>query len=269
MGGASPATMKSDEGNDSLVTLIRQAISKEPLFSFSRTGDGPVQWLQLLHGLEQQAASNGPAKGYQFQAFTGMINLDLRRIDLLTGSTSTLGTSGYTKLVQDLHRVNILTLSADEKLVFFLNLYNAMAIHAVIRVGHPRGMIDRRSFFSDFQYIVGGYSYSLSSIKDGILRSNRRSPFALMKHFLAETGAWRAMESKLMPESSSSYGSWASWNCAMLSSSFDLAELLSVLFIFGTALSGCSSDLILVFDEEQPSSSLFGKLKKYDVKNID
>ncbi|KAM3320346.1 hypothetical protein P3S67_007546 [Capsicum chacoense] len=46
------------------------------------------------------------------------------------------------------------------------------------------------------------------------------------------------MESKLMPESSSSYGSWASWNCAMLSSncaklssSFDLAELPSVLFI--------------------------------------
>ncbi|PHU21278.1 hypothetical protein BC332_06385 [Capsicum chinense] len=58
-----------------------------------------------------------------------------------------------------------------------------------------------------------------------------------------------AMESKLIPESSSSYGSWASWNCAMLSSncamlssSFDLAELLSVLFIAGTALSGCSSD---------------------------
>ncbi|PHT99244.1 hypothetical protein BC332_31851 [Capsicum chinense] len=89
----------------------------------------------------------------------------------------------YTNLVQDLHRVNILTLSAGEKLAFFLNLYNAMAIHAVIRVGHPGGMIDRRAFFSEFQYIVGGYSYSLSGIKDGILGSNRRAPFALMKPF--------------------------------------------------------------------------------------
>lgn len=79
--------------------------------------------------------------------------------------------------------MNILTLSADEKLAFFLNLYNAMAIHAVIRVGHPGGMIDRRAFFSEFQYIVGGYSYSLSGIKDGILGSNRRAPFALMKPF--------------------------------------------------------------------------------------
>ncbi|KAL3379435.1 hypothetical protein AABB24_000236 [Solanum stoloniferum] len=89
----------------------------------------------------------------------------------------------YTNLVQDLHRVNLLNLSADEKLAFFLNLYNAMAIHAVIRIGHPGGMIDRRAFFSEFQYIVGGYSYSLSGLKDGILRSNRRAPFTLMRPF--------------------------------------------------------------------------------------
>ncbi|KAH0728002.1 hypothetical protein KY290_003694 [Solanum tuberosum] len=89
----------------------------------------------------------------------------------------------YTNLIQDLHRVNLLNLSADEKLAFFLNLYNAMAIHAVIRIGHPGGMIDRRAFFSEFQYIVGGYSYSLSGLKDGILRSNRRAPFTLMRPF--------------------------------------------------------------------------------------
>ena len=86
-------------------------------------------------------------------------------------------------LVQDLQRVNILTLSAEEKLAFFLNLYNAMAIHAVIRVGHPGGMIDRRSYFSDFLYVVGGYPYSLTAIRNGILRSNRRAPFSLVKPF--------------------------------------------------------------------------------------
>ncbi|KAK2979941.1 hypothetical protein RJ640_007084 [Escallonia rubra] len=45
----------------------------------------------------------------------------------------------YITLVQDLHRVNIFVLSANEKLAFFLNLYNAMVIHAVIMVGHPGG----------------------------------------------------------------------------------------------------------------------------------
>lgn len=84
--------------------------------------------------------------------------------------------------MQDLQRVDIFTLSVDETLAFFLNLYNAMVIHAVIKVGRP-GVIDRRAFFSDFQYIVGGYPYSLSTIKNGILRSNRRQPYSFTKPF--------------------------------------------------------------------------------------
>ncbi|KAL7110929.1 hypothetical protein ACP275_05G056500 [Erythranthe tilingii] len=89
----------------------------------------------------------------------------------------------YVHLVEDLQRVNLLTLSHDEKLAFFLNLHNAMAIHAVIRIGHPGGMIDRRPFFAEFMYIIGGNPYSLSSIKNGILRGNRRPPYVLIKPF--------------------------------------------------------------------------------------
>ncbi|KAL6543908.1 hypothetical protein OROGR_010405 [Orobanche gracilis] len=89
----------------------------------------------------------------------------------------------YVNLVEDLQRVNLLTLSHEEKLAFFLNLHNAMAIHAVIRIGHPGGMIDRRPFFAEFMYVVGGYPYSLSSIKNGILRSNRRPPYSLVRPF--------------------------------------------------------------------------------------
>ncbi|CAI9096929.1 OLC1v1033193C1 [Oldenlandia corymbosa var. corymbosa] len=89
----------------------------------------------------------------------------------------------YIHVVQDLQRVNIFNLSAEEKLSFFLNIYNAMAIHAVIRIGHPGGIIDRRSFFSDFIYVIGGYPFSLTAIRNGILRSNRRAPFSLVKPF--------------------------------------------------------------------------------------
>lgn len=85
-------------------------------------------------------------------------------------------------MTQDLQRVDLLELSENEKLAFFLNLYNAMVIHAVIRVGCQEGVINRRSF-SDFQYLIGGHSYSLSTIKNGILRSNRRSPYSLVKPF--------------------------------------------------------------------------------------
>ncbi|KHN04589.1 hypothetical protein glysoja_021888 [Glycine soja] len=58
-----------------------------------------------------------------------------------------------------------------------------MVIHAVISVGCQEGVIDRRSFLSDFQYLVGGHPYSLNLIKNGILRCNRRSPYSLVKPF--------------------------------------------------------------------------------------
>ncbi|XP_020599150.1 uncharacterized protein LOC110038603 [Phalaenopsis equestris] len=86
----------------------------------------------------------------------------------------------YTNVAQDLQRVDVFSLSTEERTAFFLNLYNAMVIHAKIRIGRP-GTMDRRSFFNDFLYIVGGYPYSLSMIKDGILRSNRRPPYSFVR----------------------------------------------------------------------------------------
>ncbi|KAL0304280.1 UNVERIFIED_CONTAM: hypothetical protein Sradi_6296100 [Sesamum radiatum] len=51
--GGTHNAMKSEEGSDSLDTFIRQAIGKEPLLPFSRNADSPVQWIQLLHALDQ------------------------------------------------------------------------------------------------------------------------------------------------------------------------------------------------------------------------
>lgn len=101
------------------------------------------------------------------------------------GVSHSLGlTDRYLILSQQLHRVlDLHLLSEDERLTFFLNLYNAMVIHAVIRVGLPTSIIDRRSLFCDFQYLVGGYPYTLSAIKNGILRNNRRPPYSLVKPF--------------------------------------------------------------------------------------
>ncbi|GAB2294022.1 hypothetical protein Dimus_028238 [Dionaea muscipula] len=52
--------MKSEDGNDSVDTFIRQAVGKEPFLSFTRAGDSPVQWIQLLHALDQQDVPGWP-----------------------------------------------------------------------------------------------------------------------------------------------------------------------------------------------------------------
>ncbi|KAJ0780005.1 putative DEP domain, glutaredoxin, Thioredoxin-like superfamily [Helianthus annuus] len=90
----------------------------------------------------------------------------------------------YVNLVQELQRADISTLSDSERLAFFINLHNAMVIHGVISVGHPgSAVINRRSFNSDFVYIIGGSPYSLTTIVNGVLRNNRRAPYSFTKPF--------------------------------------------------------------------------------------
>lgn len=89
----------------------------------------------------------------------------------------------YVKMTESLHRFDLSTFSREEKLAFFINLYNIIMIHAIIISGHPSGPLDRRRLFGDFQYLVGGYPYSLSAIQNGVLRGNQRPPYQLIKPF--------------------------------------------------------------------------------------
>lgn len=90
----------------------------------------------------------------------------------------------YVNLMQELQRVDISTLSVSERLAFFLNLHNAMVIHAVISIGHPGdSLIERRAFNTDFVYVIGGSPYSLMTIVNGVLRNNRRAPYSFTKAF--------------------------------------------------------------------------------------
>ncbi|BAF26796.1 uncharacterized protein [Oryza sativa Japonica Group] len=103
----------------------------------------------------------------------------------------------YANMVQELQRVDMSALPAEERLPFFLNLHNAMAIHAVVRVGQP-GAIDRRSS-SNFQYVVGGHPYSLATIRNGILRSNRRQPYTIAKPFGSSDKRLELVQGKVNP----------------------------------------------------------------------
>ncbi|KAM5575857.1 hypothetical protein ABKV19_014681 [Rosa sericea] len=89
----------------------------------------------------------------------------------------------YLRIVEELHRVELQDMRREERLAFFINLYNMMAIHAILVWGHPDGAIERRKLFGDFKYVIGGSTYSLSAIQNGILRGNQRPPYNLMKPF--------------------------------------------------------------------------------------
>ncbi|KAK7353121.1 hypothetical protein VNO80_18560 [Phaseolus coccineus] len=92
----------------------------------------------------------------------------------------------YLRIVEELQRVEISDSSREEKLAFFINLYNMMAIHAILLLGHPDGALERRKLFGEFKYVIGGSTYSLSAIQNGILRGNQRPPYNLKKPFGAK-----------------------------------------------------------------------------------
>ncbi|KAI9201493.1 hypothetical protein LWI28_024272 [Acer negundo] len=92
----------------------------------------------------------------------------------------------YLRIVQELQRVELQDMPREEKLAFFINLYNMMTIHAILVLGYPVGALERSKLFGDFKYVIGGCTYSLSAIQNGILRCNQRPPYNLMKPFSAK-----------------------------------------------------------------------------------
>lgn len=49
----------------------------------------------------------------------------------------------YLKLAKELHRVDVVNSSREEKLAFFINIYNALVIHATIKMGAPTNLWQR------------------------------------------------------------------------------------------------------------------------------
>lgn len=68
-----------------------------------------------------------------------------------------------------------LNLTPPEKLSFWLNIYNMLALHSIILYSFddvdPIGSMFRRSsFFSKSYYLISGHNFSLDDIMHGILR---------------------------------------------------------------------------------------------------
>uniref|UniRef100_A0A3Q3IP55 Uncharacterized protein n=1 Tax=Monopterus albus TaxID=43700 RepID=A0A3Q3IP55_MONAL len=89
----------------------------------------------------------------------------------------------YCELAIQLQRVELLSLSREEKLAFFINIYNALVIHGYLRLGAPTNVWQRYRFFNYVSYLIGGEVFTLQDIENGVLRGNRRGVAQLRKPF--------------------------------------------------------------------------------------
>jgi len=73
--------------------------------------------------------------------------------------------------------------SREQKLAFWINIYNTAVIHGVIELGLERSVKEFPRFFDRIAYKIGGHPFSLNEIEHGILRGNQRPPYRLLKPF--------------------------------------------------------------------------------------
>jgi hypothetical protein len=73
----------------------------------------------------------------------------------------------------------------DDRLAFWINVYNALVLHALIEFQIRGNLLDHRWIFRSARYAVGPYLLSLDDIEHGILRGNKSTPFVPSKTFAA------------------------------------------------------------------------------------
>ncbi|KAI4872439.1 hypothetical protein NFI96_033675 [Prochilodus magdalenae] len=103
----------------------------------------------------------------------------------------------YCELAVQLQRVELLSLSREEKLAFFINIYNALVIHGNLRLGFPKNMWQRYRFFNYVSYLIGGEVFTLQDIENGVLRGNRKGVAQLLKPFSKNDPRLQGIDSQL------------------------------------------------------------------------
>ncbi|XP_063070524.1 uncharacterized protein zgc:152951 isoform X1 [Engraulis encrasicolus] len=89
----------------------------------------------------------------------------------------------YCDLAVQLQRVELDSLSREDKLAFFINVYNALVIHGNVSLGFPKNLWQRYRFFNYVSYLIGGEVFTLQDIENGVLRGNRKGMAQILKPF--------------------------------------------------------------------------------------
>ena len=99
--------------------------------------------------------------------------------------------SSYNDHVSRLNRYDYRTqATTNDQLAFWINLYNALVIDAVIKKEVKNSVTESRlgilSFFQKAAYSVGGQRFSLTDIEHGVIRGNRGFPYFPGPHFSSD-----------------------------------------------------------------------------------
>ena len=119
-----------------------------------------------------------------------MADLKAKFIDTESGSVRYQAMRGseeferYKDLTRGLRSFDLCPLKErEQRLAFWINIYNTGVIHGVIELGLKRSVKEFPGFFDRVTYEINGSRFSLNEIAHGLLRGNRRHPYRLLRPF--------------------------------------------------------------------------------------
>jgi hypothetical protein len=105
-------------------------------------------------------------------------NLNRGLVDYEAMKNSPEYRSMYQEMSTKLQNFDLEKLSSlEEKLAFWINLYNTIVVHGIVELGVASSVREISNFFSHIAYRIGEYTFSAEEIEHGILRANSRPPY--------------------------------------------------------------------------------------------
>ncbi|XP_051814581.1 uncharacterized protein zgc:152951 isoform X2 [Acanthochromis polyacanthus] len=171
------ADLVEDLKHGSVIGCHRKGLT---LHKKSFTGNELVDWLQKDKGMAAELSLL--LRDMILKLFSEHLSADGKSVDY-KGMSMNPAFERYCELAIQLQRVELLSLSREEKLAFFINIYNALVIHGNLRLGAPTNMWQRYRFFNYVSYLIGGEVFTLQDIENGVLRGNRKGIAQLRRPF--------------------------------------------------------------------------------------
>ncbi|XP_008796920.3 uncharacterized protein LOC103712228 [Phoenix dactylifera] len=102
---------------------------------------------------------------YSLATEVSWMSVDKKQLEYAAGALRR-----FRLLIEQLAEVNPIHLDGNEKLAFWINLYNALIMHAYLAYGVPRSDMKLFSLMQKAAYTVGGHSFSAACIEYVILK---------------------------------------------------------------------------------------------------
>lgn len=130
---------------------------------------------------DEDAIDPGTDVAARLQAQVQRLKSEAYDIDSGNVDYARIGKNGlykaYRQATYGLRGLNLQSLNTrEQKLAFWINLYNALIVDAVIRFDIRKSVREAGGFFLKAAYNIGGYRFSADDIEHGILRANAGHP---------------------------------------------------------------------------------------------